>query len=239
MSDKVLVRKQNETPPPDAFINPENAGTGNTVGMSGGGQGAFLNVDPKRPDLSDKNRYSNAQRYGGAALRAGLGALSGVSALSRFSGSDEDAVSAAGTLAQDAYTTYGTTAGAERAIIGRGKEPEKPKEGAAKLNLPSAPDVAVLDAQNNTNTELMAQKLMEMEKKPFLSSSTVEGIDNLLNQPPMQVSAPTSITPKTEDLVEVVTPERVKFTGEKITDEEDGKYGYGKNDPNIQRIHGF
>ncbi len=172
MSDKVLVRKQNETPPPDAFINPENRGQGNTVGLSGGGQGAFLNVDPKRPDLSDKNRYNAVQRYGGAALRGALAGLSGISALSRFSGSDEDAVSAAGNLAQDAYTTYGTTAGAERAILGRGKEPEPEPTFDNKLmgrdkpitsHIPPAPD---LEAQNNAN--IQAQK----------AGSTVVGVQD-------------------------------------------------------------
>lgn len=168
----MLVRKQNETPPPDAFINPENRGQGNTVGLSGGGQGAFLNVDPKRPDLSDKNRYNAVQRYGGAALRGALAGLSGISALSRFSGSDEDAVSAAGNLAQDAYTTYGTTAGAERAILGRGKEPEPEPTFDNKLmgrdkpitsHIPPAPD---LEAQNNAN--IQAQK----------AGSTVVGVQD-------------------------------------------------------------
>ena len=241
MSDKVLVRKGNETSPEAAaIISPENTGQGNTVGMSGGGQGAFLNVDPKRPDLSDKNRYNNVQRYGGAALRAGLGALSGVSALSRFSGSDEDAVSAAGGLAQDAYTTYGTTAGAERAIIGRGKEPEKPKEGAAKLNLPSAPDVAVLDAQNNANTKLMGGD-NPMDKRPVLSGSTMQDIDNLLNEPSMQTAVPAKAPNpvKVVDSNQQISSERTKLTGEKPTGEEDEKYGYGKNDPNINGIPGF
>ena len=181
MSDKVLVRKQNETPPPDAFINPENRGQGNTVGLSGGGQGAFLNVDPKRPDLSDKNRYNAVQRYGGAALRGALAGLSGISALSRFSGSDEDAVSAAGNLAQDAYTTYGTTAGAERAILGRGKEPEPEPEptfdnklmGRDKpitSHIPSAPD---LQAQNNAN--IQAQNNVNTNQK---AGSTVVGVED-------------------------------------------------------------
>ena len=174
----MLVRKGNETSPEAAaIISPENTGQGNTVGMSGGGQGAFLNVDPKRPDLSDKNRYNNVQRYGGAALRAGLGALSGVSALSRFSGSDEDAVSAAGGLAQDAYTTYGTTAGAERAIIGRGKEPEPEPTFDNKLmgrdkpitsHIPPAPD---LEAQNNAN--IQAQNNAKTNQK---AGSTVVGV---------------------------------------------------------------
>jgi len=223
MSNKVLVRKQNETPPPDAYINPENTGQGNTVGMSGGGQGAFLNVDAKRRNLSDP-RYTGAQRFAGRALR-GLSALgAGIGAASRFSGSEEDAISASLGAGQDAYTTYGTTAGVERALIpGLPPKPEEPKEKP----VPSAPDVAVLDAQNNANTKLMLEK--PMEKKPVVADSTMRGIDDLLNKPSMEEAVPAQpVNPvKVVDSNQQISSERARLTGEKPTDKQ-GKYEYGE-----------
>jgi len=293
MSDKVLVRKQNETPPPDAYINPENTGQGNTVGMSSGGQGAFLNVDPNRRDLTGKqpnvlenrgygqpildangqiqydakgkqildndryvnnpnagkNKYNNFQRIGGAGIRS-LSALgAGIGALSRFSGSEEDAVSASLGAGQDAYTTYGTTAGVERALI-----PDYDKTGnqssqrlleqvgssqqPKEESLPSAPDVAVLDAQNDTNRKLMAQK--PMEKRPVVADSTMRGIDNLLDKPSMEGAVPAEPPNpvKVVDSNQQISSERARFTGEEPTDKQE-KYGYGKNDPNVKSAPGF
>ncbi len=198
MSDKVLVRKQNETPPPDAFINPENRGQGNTVGLSGGGQGAFLNVDPNRPNLAN---YSKPKRYAGTALRGALAGLSGISALSRFSGSDEDAVSAAGNLAQDAYTTYGTTAGAERAILG--PEPEKPKE------------VGVAQSTVNDDNEI---DYMGMPVNRDKASSTVKPVEHSMEEAaPAEAANPVKVVDSNKQMTLndfPITPERAKYTGE-------------------------
>ena len=206
-----------------------------------------------------QNKYNKLQRYGGAALR-GISALgAGIGALSRFSGSDEDALTAASSGAQDAYTTYGTTAGVERALIPRFDGTSDPSK--TRLSQQFNSQVAVKPELDN--------KLMGQDKQmgyrglptaPNLANSTVDPNANAATttttvKPSEKHSMVVAGTAEPPNSVKVVKPEEILDnidvgamqraqelrTGKKTnsTDGEDEKYGYGKNDPNINGIPGF